>query len=228
MIELRCPACGAPQALPEVVHPFILCAHCATPAYVDAAGLRRAVVTEPLLTKAGVVGRLRAAHLSPPTHIRLVYHPFWEFVATGVAVAVDARPEDDPALRPLALPTGGRRGVDGRTPPSEPPTVSPEAAAAFLAEHSRRDVDATTAVLVHHPLFHATLRSGGQVWLDGVEGGILLSDGPVDRSTGARFPLLAFALAAAATLLLPPPSGFLVALAVVIWPLRRGVAAALR
>lgn len=198
----------------------MLCEHCGTTAFVSLGGLRRHLVTEPHLKPGDVAGEVRAAGAVATTDIELRYHPFWEFSAAGRSLALDAAPDGAPGLTPRPLASGERRAAGPEDAPRlEKPTLRPGAAAADASELLQVAVDDSDATLVHHPLFLTRLAGGHEIWVDGVEGGIV--HGEAGGRTGVAFPLAAVVVGAGCGLLLPSPFSFLAVLAVAMWPLRR-------
>jgi hypothetical protein len=219
---LACPACGAPQPVPPPDRRYVRCEHCGTTAFVSLGGLRRHLVAEPALKPGDATGEARAAGAATSTHVEMRYHPFWEFTAAGRTLALDAAPDAPPGLTSRTLAGGQRRAAEPRDEPAlEKPSLRPGAAAAEASERLQVSVEEAQATLVHHPLFLVGLPGGAELWVDGVEGGIV--HGEVTRSGGVAFPLFAVVAAAACGLLLPPPLSFLGAMVVGGWSLRRYV-----
>lgn len=217
---LQCPACGAPQPVPPPDRRYVRCEHCGTTAFVSLGGLRRHLVTEPRLKPGDVAGEVRAFGAVATTDTRLRYHPFWEFSAGGRVLAVDAAPDQEPGLTPRPLASGERRAAGPEDAPRlEKPTLRPAAAAADASERLQVTVDVGNATLVHHPLFVMRLADAREIWVDGVEGGVI--HGEVQGAAGVAFPVAAIVVGAGCGLLLPSPFSILGVLAVAMWPLRR-------
>lgn len=155
--------------------------------------------------------------------VELRQHPFWEFAAAGRTLALDAVPDSPPELAPRPLAGGHRRAVEPEDAPNlEPPTLRPGAAAHEASQRLQIQVTEADATLVHHPLYVARLADGQELWVDGVEGGVV--QGAVARGHRVAYPYAVLAVGAACGLLLPAPFDVLGVMAAAAWPLRRYLA----